>query len=213
MLIAMVPIIYLMLKKRDFCLYIVAPFASIILYGYTISTNGSYLGHGTGVMIMGGITRAICGLLFGIDAWLISKKLTEKTVLKSQRILLTVVEVVMCLLIFYILFTTNDAHARNSVMLLFPILIAIMNSKKSYVSRLFKMKWLRMCGSLSLYIFLTHGIARITVNKYFRDERYLYCVLAMAALTVMYCILNYIIVKTARFIWTKKLRSIFIANK
>lgn len=78
MLIAMLPLCYLLIKKRDFFLYVFSPLCSVMILGFMYMQNSPLIGidslYG---FISGAILRALAGLCSGVVAWLVYKKITD----------------------------------------------------------------------------------------------------------------------------------------
>ena len=160
-------------------------------------------------IVIGGVIRALCGLCFGVIAWLIYNKLFYMVRKKSQMVLLTVMEALAWGIFFTAWFILRDSKAIFSVMLVLPIALAITFSGKSYIYRLFHFKCMRFFSPISLAIYLNHWITRYVVVQLFPGCSYKMSLSLMAAFTVVSCSLYYIIMKLCRFLWSKKLKKVF----
>lgn len=216
MMICMLPLAYMLYKRRDLFLYVVAPLTAIFTFGYMYQTNNfCFFGYGdlSGVFL-GGIIRGMCGLCFGAVAWLIYNKLLNLSFeKKSQRILITVVEGLLWLCFFTAWFCFRDAKAIDSVLfVVLPIAVAIAFSRKSYISKLFGFRWMKVLSSISLAIYLNHWLGRYLVLSLFPDCGYKFGVSMMAAFTVGGCVIYYLLIALFRFLWNKKIRKVFYTN-
>lgn len=211
MFIVMLPLAYLLYKRKDFFLYIFSPLTAIFSMGYLYQVNNHYFG-GQGKfygIVLGGIIRALCGLCFGVVAWLIYSKLSRIVRKKSQIILLTVIETLIWVIFFSAWFIVQDEQSTMSVLLLLPIAIAIAFSGKSYIYRMFGLKWMKYLSSVSLAIYLNHFIARYVVKQCFSGCSYKFGISMMALFTAASCLIYYVIMKLCRSLWNKKLKKVF----
>lgn len=211
MLICMLPLVYLLLKKRDFTIYVFSPIAAVITLGYMCQTEGFSLADHTALYgaVMGSFIRGICGLCFGICAFSIYSKIKYAETNRNYRILLTVIELLSYLIFFAALFVFKDKRANMSVLLILPIALAITFSGKSYVGSLFKSKWMKFFGPLSLYIYLNHFVARDLTERLIEGASYKKSVFIQMILTVVLCLLNFAIVKLSRLLWNRKIKCLF----
>lgn len=211
MLLCMLPLSYILYKKRDFTLYIFSPLAALLLLGYIARSNSyHFIDHSTmyGV-VMGGLIRGMCGLCFGIVAYLICEKIKKLNPNRKLRIVFTILEIGLWTIFFVVWFVLGDPVALFSVLLILPIAIAISFSETSYISKIFTQKWMRCFNFLSLTIYLNHFGPRILVNYMFPGQSYKFCVGMMAIFTVVACLINYAIVRLLKLLWENKLKNIF----
>lgn len=158
MLLCMLLLAYMLYKKTDFTLYVFAPLAAVFLLGYMCQADGKFTFFdlsGAYGFFLGGIYRAFCGLCFGICAYTMYKKINRIEFNKRKRILLTILEMLLYALYFYVIcFSGWGNRSYMSVSLLLPIALAITFSGKSYVGALFRFNWMRCFAPLSLLIYL-----------------------------------------------------------
>ena len=211
MLICMLPLAYLLYAKRDLTLYVLAPLISVLTFGYMCWTNDfQFLNHKDMYgIVMGSLIRGMCGLCSGICAYTIYDRLRNASLNKRMRILLTVGEALLYIMFFLTWFFINDDIALMSVMLMLPVVMAITFSGKSYVGCLFRFRWMRFFAPLSLTIYLNNLLAQEIVLNLLPDESYKMCVMWMIILTVIICILNMLIVKAGKALWSRKLKPYF----
>ncbi len=187
MLFVMIFLAYLAIKKRDLFVNVLSFIVSIILLGY-LSNIPFHVFTNTSCFI-----RAICGLCFGVVAWNIFNKINEFNDTKKIRICLTVAEVfIYCIFFFVLIAYGENADWVFPILLLVPIAVAITFSQKSYVSNLFKAKCLRHLGTISLYFYLNHNISILVVTIILPNTGYGVSVLAAAFITAILCFANYI---------------------
>lgn len=154
--------------------------------------------------ILACFTRAICGICFGAVAWIVYQKICAMSDSPKNKMLLTISEVIMNLLFFYTwLIRENTYETLYCVMILLPIMIAIAFSKKSYISELFKFRWMRHCGSLYLVVYLNNYVPTLVVIALLSDKPYMVCLGAVFILTIIYSIASFIGIKILRFIGRK----------
>lgn len=203
LLLVMIPLVYLFIKKKDFFVYIFSPVVSILSWGY-LKQSYNFAGNGEVGFWGDDIIRAVSGLCFGVLAWTIYNKIIMLKDIKPIRISLTITELILYMIFFYGIFTSVDnPNITFPTMLIFPIAIAITFSGKSYVSKLFKAKWLKCLGPVSLYIYLNHYLAINIIRALFPTKSYWFCTACAAVLTAVMCVVCYIGVRIIKFIINK----------
>lgn len=171
MILAMLPLAYILIKNRDFYIYVFSPISAIFLLGYLLNSN-NYPEEPLYRMITDidknthwGLERAICGICFGAIAWIIYKTLCSIPNKRIYRILTTIIEVITGgLLVYVCIIRYSKFQTLYCITLLLPIVIGIMFSKKSYISELFNFNWLKCCGPLSLTIYLNHAVPTLAAG-------------------------------------------------
>ncbi len=173
MLIAMLPMCYLLYRNRDVYLYLFCPLAALATYGFMYHCESSTLDAVQFLGIFdGGIVRALCGISIGGISYILSEGIVEKVQNKGEKVILTIAELVCYVLLFGLWFQPNqEAKVLYSIMIVMPCLIAIVFSGKSLIHQLFQHKMFRFCDTLSLAIYLNQGAA-IMVLKYLRNKEF-----------------------------------------
>ncbi len=208
MFFCMLPLAYMLFKKRDFTVNVLAPLASISLYLYMWNTDKGVLFFNYDVVgvFTGGILDAFCGLSFGICAYSIYTHI-NKNANRNVRVMLTIAEVALYGIFFAAWFALRKEKSVMAALPLLPIAIAITFSGQSYLVRLFEFKWMRYFAPLSLTIFLNHRTARVIVIKYFPGRNFTSSVLLMVLFTEIVCFLSFLIVTLLKLLWEKKLKT------
>lgn len=200
MLIVMLPLCYILIKNRDFFIYVLAPIAALLSFGFMYNHYSNHDEDGYYFKLV----LAISGLCFGVVAWIIYKKLLSIPDNKVYRIIVTIGELLAGGLFFYTwIFHICDQKTLFCAALLLPIIIAIAFSNKSYISRLFQFKWMQYCGSLSLAIFLNHWVAVLIANALMKGKSYWVCLVMIVVLTVVFSVINFVAVKIIKTVWNK----------
>lgn len=211
MLICMIPMYYLLSRKRDMFLNVIAPLGAIISYSY-IYRNGMFIdAKAADHIITSGMLRAFCGLFCGCAAYKLCEMMKKMGTDRRQRRLMTAAEVLIYLWMFIGCFTPHcDKKSHFLAMLLIPPATAVTFSGASNVGRLFSSPKLRVLNSLSLAIYFNNWPARRLVLKYFPDMSWGRSTAYMAALTVLFCAVYFIIIRACRMIWEKQLKKLFV---
>lgn len=216
MLVAMLPLSYLLLKNKDFYINILAPLGALLLLGYMFSSENTNSRHYLSQyaycgFVMGGVLRAACGMLSGGVSWIICQKLISGVKTRTHRIMVTMLELTLYVLFFGIWFYA-DLNTKNSyiAMMIIPLIMAIVFSQKSYLSCIFTSKAFKICGSLSLAVYLNQWCAEILIMKYFPDESFRFSLLLMTGITAASCCIYYLAIFLLRLVWNKKLRKLFV---
>lgn len=211
MLIAMLPLCYLLIKNKDLYIHIIAPLTGFLLLGYMYQTGENHMPLDQDVMygvLLGGVIRALCGLTLGSVSWLICQKLKECDLNKKKKIFLTIGEL-MGFALFFGLMLSNWTYSPNRkesmyfILILMSILLAVVFSGQSYISHIFEKPVFKYCGSLSLIIYLNQMNARFIVKTYFIDNSYYKCVLLMLGFTAVNSLLYFAVLKLLEFLGKK----------
>ncbi len=202
MLLCMLPLAYMLFRRKQFTLYVFAPITALCTLGFMSQTDVKWSVLTAEKMygaVTGGVIRGMCGLCFGICAYTIYDKIKNMEFDKQKRIKLTVLEVFLYAVYYFVLiFSRFGNQSYMTVWLLLPIAIAITFSGKSYVARLFEFRWMRFFAPLSLSIYLNHHAARVVVTNFYPGRGYLQSSAIMAVYTVGFCLLNYIVVSAIK---------------
>lgn len=214
MLLLMVPFAYLLIRKKDFFIYVFAPITAILLLGYLrIHSYPSFLSDPNIHEGYYRIIRGICGMCFGVISWTIYNKILNTKESKLFNIFLTVAEIVIYIISFAVFVLVGDKPEQIlPLLLLMPIAIAITFSKKSYASKLFTAKWMSMLGTWSLYINLNHYIGICIIMVLFKGKGYLLCTGAAFILTIIISVINVVVEKLIRKL-IEKIRAKTILSK
>lgn len=206
MFIVMLPLSYMMYKNRSFFLYVFSPLAATLSLGYMCQTNSKYQFFSytrLSGFVTGGVWRALCGICFGVCAYTICAKLKEKNFGRAARVRMTLLEVVLYCIYVWSSFVSTDSSVHMCGLLILPIALAITFSGQSYFGTLFRFKWMKVFGTLSLEIYLNHLIARYIVRKYYNTGDYWSKFFKTVAITAGVCILSWCIRTFLKFIVRK----------
>ena len=208
MFLCMLPLAYLLYKKRGFALYIFAPVTAVTLYTLMYYTNKTavYSPNKFYTVVTGGIIDTVFGLCCGMCAYNIYKYISTRPKSKSTRILLTVTEVLLYGVFFGTWFGLRTNKTTMTVLLLLPIAIAITFSGQSYIVRLFRFRWMKCFAPLSLLIYLSHYPCILLVNNFFGGKSYADSVILTSVFTAASCLLNWFIVYVIKLICKTKRR-------
>lgn len=190
MLICMLPMAYICLRNRDFYIHVFAPVTAIVLFSYLIKTFDYSFGeiYDLNGFLVNGVLRATCGICFGAVSYLIYQKVAKTVTTQKQRIIVTIIELLIWGIFFNaLLFMYDKKVIICTTFLLVPIGIALTFAGKGYLANLFKAKWMRCFSSLSLAIYLCHGPARRIVNDLFPGNSYKLSVVLMGGFTIAIC--------------------------
>lgn len=156
MLICMLPLSYFLAQNKSFFFYVMAPCIALFTWGWMFNQENPFVGRKKFYgLFMGGLILGFCGIAFGVIAYLISKCVKNKNSSKHYSKLATIIEAV-CYLAFGICWFSSDLSKAKIVFPAFPlfvIAVAMTFSGKSYISKLFKFKWMRFAAPASLTIY------------------------------------------------------------
>lgn len=200
MFLMMIPMCYLLIKKKDLFIYVLSPLIAIIFLGVLKDAfDPLTIDDGNSKLI-----RACCGLCFGVLAWTMCEKITLISNKKSIRIALTIIELILYTSFFGVMFNcAYNPGLMFSILLLLPIALAITFSRKSYLAEFFKGKIFRRLGKISLYVYLNHNLAINISRALFLEKGYWFCTFCAVVLTVIMCTICYIGVRIVQLIITK----------
>lgn len=213
MLIAMLPLYYLLCKKPDFFLYVFSPLAAILIMGYMYNTK-PFTSRVFNGIFLDTLTRAVCGLCFGVIAWLFCNKIKEFACTKSRRVLLTVMEIVLYVTFLVVWFIPGqEAGPIYSVLLILPFAVAITFSGRSYIAGLFRWKGLKYLGSISLAFYFNHIAAVRIVDVFMPPMSYKMSLLWLVICTAVLCGIYYLMVWLLKKLWNTKVKYIFVDSE
>lgn len=206
MLIAMLPLVYLFIKKKDFFIYVFSPLVALL-------GNGFVYNQGELVMtmhwewygfIVGGIVRAVSSLCVGVVAYILYEKLCLMGEHCRTKILITLAEVLISL-VFFCAWLINPVSNDTlfSILLLLPVLLAIIFSGKSYISHLFQFNCFRFAQALSLAIYLNHYAAILVVAALYKGKSYFFSMILAVSLTAVFAVVNFLVVRIYKTFWNK----------
>lgn len=195
MLLAMLPLYYLLLQNRSFFLHIFSPLAALGILSYFYgSETPFYPQNTTGTLISGGFLRACCGICFGAVSWLLTDWLRHHIHTGKQKCAAACAEVLTDILFIWLwLLQTMNSRILFPALLLIPIVTAFCFSGCSVFAGIFRFQCFRYCSSLSLAIFLNHIAARRIIEEFpiFQALTSQEKLWSMAGLTVGFSLLYY----------------------
>lgn len=206
MLITMLPLVYMLVKNKDFFLYVFSPLAALLGLGFmyrqdisTIKIQLEWYGF-----IEGGNIAALSGLCFGAITYLIYEKFCSIEEKRFNKIVFTATEALIGFVFFWTwLINPFAKDTVFSVLLLLPVLIAIIFSGKSYISDFFKYKCFKYAGTLSFEIYISHIAAVIVPNAFLKEQNSIIRIIAAIVLTTAVAAANFVTVKIIKLIWKK----------
>ena len=208
MLICMLLLYYILQKNKNFYLYVFAPLVSVLLYGYMYNQMVYLSNQQFNGLVYNGLLRAFQGLCTGALCWLIYSVISKAKLKTAGRVVLTIVEVLLYVLIVSVwMDIDSDYHMNYAVTTLLPIAVAISFSCKSYISCLFRFSIWKYAGKLSLRIYLFHYPAVKAVSKLFPDVPYETGVVYGIIATLLVCVFSELVVLLSRFLWNKRIKS------
>lgn len=204
MFLVMIPSSYLLIKNRDFFVYILSPVAAMLLFGclFHQSEGEVFVSHAAWLGICSaGILRSACGIFFGVVGWILYEKLCSMPDSKRTKLAVTIAEILLNVVFFYTwIFRKSTKDTLFPVMLLIPAIVAVAFSRKSYAADLFRFSWMRYAGGISQAVFLNHYAAVCVIMAFFKGDGYWLCVSFTAVLTVFLCMANQLFVKYTKII-------------
>ncbi|MGN1340411.1 MAG: acyltransferase [Oscillospiraceae bacterium] len=211
MLLCMLPLYYMLQKNSSFFIYVFSPIAGLMIFGYLFSVDpcgGRNLEHG---FIITTILKALAGLLCGVTAWAIADWLKKNADKTAFRVFLTICEVAMYVLFFYVFLFRSEKFGMvySATLLLIPAL-AITFSQQSYINRLFRFRFFKFFGFLGTEIYFTHWTARIIIENKFTDIGFKDSLIYMALFTCVFIVIHVVVVIIVKKVWEKYLRKHFV---
>lgn len=164
---------------------IVAPVVAIFGTGFVYMEQGQYkyiterVGFSTG-----GMWRAVIGICIGCMVFEFSEYIRELRLKKKTRILLSICDFGILAVVFYI-FCFGDKTVGFMIPTLFFFLVSIIASKQNILSERFDNRLCKKLGSLSLFIYLLHAVARKFIYVYYPDISFKYATLSIVSITVV----------------------------
>ncbi len=204
-LFSILPLSYLCLKDRNKYLYVIAPIGSLLLFGI-INHYGFAFGF-TGI-IRKELIRSVWGMLSGGVAYVIYEMVKEHFHSNNRRIVLTILEIILYILVLGSIFTQNR-NTVTYVMVFAPLVIGISFSECSYVSEVFRLTFLNKFGSASLWMYLFHYPVVMLMQNTMPKFSFKTSVMLLVLLTSLAAAMCYWLLRLIRWIWEKKFSDVF----
>lgn len=167
MILAMAILYPLLRKKTDFFLHVIAPLASILIYGWFSETHGNLyytLQFENGISL--GTLRAIADISMGCFCYTLCSKLKDRKIQESVPVktLITICE--LCCLCAVVYFSRCYSAGQTDFLCVVFIMIILVGEfgELSFLNRfclLVKTGWIR---EFSLSLFISHFICITVVN-------------------------------------------------
>ena len=144
-----------------------------------------------------GFYKALIFIILGNISFELSKKIQKQKFNKKQKIIITIVETLIYLLL--ILSMHFDYFGSILMALLFTINIAITFSNQSLTSDLFKSSFWTKLGKFGFYIYLTHMSIRVYLSRHnhyrYRIMLLYFCLISIVVSAFCYFIVEVLFVK------------------
>ena len=197
MLIAMLPLLFLLIRYEDTFLHIIAPLAAMMIFAWFYKGEAIFSNQNNwNVVVTIGVMRAVCGLCFGVLCWEVAEFFRSISVRNERmHILLSGLEAVLFVsFICFWFIMKKDIKTAYPMMILIALLLAIAWSGKSMWSRLFEARCFRYLNKWSVYLFFTHEAAlRILEDFVFKPDQKISKELAFASVTGLSVLLSIIV--------------------
>lgn len=173
MLIAGFLLYYLIKKNAPLFQRIIAPLSILVIYSYFNNTVGhtqiaiEYYG-----IACGGTIRAIAGMSLGCISYAIYRKLDKLTFTAAGKIVLSIVEAVLCCGILVAIYQSGFTKGDFLIILGFSVWIPLVISQKSFLSQFMNNKFSSWLGTISYSIFLNHRLILLLFISYFKGLEY-----------------------------------------
>ena len=173
MLVAMLLLLPLFYKNREFFLYYLAPVISIAILGYlyaaekTLRGNTDWMG-----LCYKGLLRAMGVLCLGCLCYVICQKMKEAEFTPFAKILLSVAESGGCLFALYWTYGHATSKMQFMILILFAIAVTISFSHQGMFAPLYDNRVVYWLGRFSFPLFLSHHAWSGRMNRMFPDDTY-----------------------------------------
>jgi len=204
MLVAMLPLYYLLSKNADFFLHVFAPLGALLTFAWMFSKDPHLSQLDFQTFLNGAMIRAFCGLCFGGIAWLLCDYFRKLPANKFNKFLFTIVELFSWSIFFIVILKRDQWYVLEySVMMLLPITIAIAYSGISLLSQVCNFKLFKYLAPLSLAIYLNHSGAVQIVIERFKGNSFLKSMMIASVLTIIISVIYFILIWVIKRIWGK----------
>lgn len=194
MLIAMLLLYPLLRRFKDMFLMVIAPLLVFFFCGYLANTsdyNGIMKYEG---FLTHGMIRAIIGLCLGAMVYCFSRYIKKQNLTSFSRVLLSLCEFAGYLTILFLMDHGKEESAYIILILLF-FTVAVTASKQAITATVFDNRIFRFLGQFSLYVYLFQSPARIIIREMYPDSTYTQALYRIIALTLIFAILGWLIVR------------------
>ena len=197
MLIAMLPLLFLLIRNKDTFLHIIAPLTAMVIFAWFYKGGDIFSNQNNwNVVVTIGVMRAVCGLCFGVLCWETAdflRSISERDK-RVSRILTGLEAVLFVSFIYFWFIMKKDIKTAYPMMILIALLLAIAWSGKSMWSRLFEARCFRYLNKWSVYLFFTHEAALRTLENFvFKPDQKISKELAFASVTGLSVLLSIIV--------------------
>ena len=175
------------------------PAIAIFIFGYFCRVYGKTVGVET-VTALGykGLIRAFAGIALGASCYPIITALKSREYTKTQRIALTVAEMLLYLAIFGYMFRYSKKQYDVICVLLITIAFCITCMEKGCLDHLFSQKICGFLGKYSLFLYLSHHYIAKALNVLFPERTYWKVLCLYVFLTVVNSGIVYLLSKFIR---------------
>lgn len=199
-----IPIFYYMLCKNSrFFLYFFAPtiYPFLLALRYNLAASSDSTIKVLNKLIEFPLKAAI-GLLTGVLAYLVYKKITEHDYTKFGKFVLTVIELFGYLFILIVSIFTRKI-SDTFIIPLFIATTAITFSEKSALHGLFKWRIFSFLGKASLPLYFNHGTVFYAIIRLYRDGSYQHNMVIAIPLIILLSAFEYFGVRAIMLMWKK----------
>lgn len=140
MIIAMMLIYPLLLKNKDYFLWVFSPLVAVLGYGFIRKHDGAFLTTVWNGFYYAGMVRALAGLCLGACTYLAAQWLSKRDFSHSKEVswLLTLMEVGILVFASIMMYKVSDMDLAIFLIILFALLVTVSFSGKTYTHRLFQ---------------------------------------------------------------------------
>lgn len=194
MLYAMLILLPLFYKNREFFLHIVAPLLSLAILGAlytvcgTLRDNTDWMGF-----CMKGLLRATGVLCVGCICYLACRRLREAKLTRLSRVMLSVAETGGYLFALYWTYGHAASRMQFVILLLFAVSVTISFSHQGVLAAVYDNRLVYWLGRFSFPLFLSHHAWSGKMNRMFPEDSYAqlfpkYVILSVLTAFVIYAL-------------------------
>lgn len=204
LIIALIIIFPLLNRYTDMMTHIIAPFLSIMIFGW-IAHECGYLtntGYWTG-MCYEGVLKAIASILAGVTCHEIVDALKEKQCNKRFKICITLVELLVWFMTLCGMINGEKYSNYDFILALWIFVgLCITLSGITYTDRFINQAFSDFCAKLSIPLFLCHGYLLLVLPQYVETLEKWRALFVFLALVLFSILIDLIIVKG--LFWIKR---------
>lgn len=160
---ASVLVYYLLLKNRDFCIYIAFPFGLLIFMGWIRRINGCIAIYNNNKIFMGTFLRAFFEIALGCIIYRIYLAISRY---KWNSLRITAIEIGLLSIILLVMWGTRPDYKDFIMVFVIGAFVLITALNQGHLTKLLNNKIFAGCGAISYALYVNHRTIQMIVFQF-----------------------------------------------